>query len=189
MSRQLEDLHQLIRKLEILEFGSFTLATGRQTAWYFDGRRLSLNPEGIQLLGAALLPPIRAARAEAIGGPATGALPLVTALALASLQDAGPPLPGFYTRQQPKGYGGNRLMEGCPLYGQPVAIVDDVCSTGDSLFQTIDAAQAAGCPIVKVMTIVDRREGGGDRLRRAGYDYETLFVLTNKGEIRPGSSN
>lgn len=69
MSRQLEVLHQLIRKLEILEFGSFTLASGRQTAWYFDGRRLSLHPDGIQLLAAALLPPIRAA------GPKPSAAP------------------------------------------------------------------------------------------------------------------
>ena len=188
MSRQLEVLHQLIRKLEILEFGNFALAAGRQTDYYFDGRRLSLNPEGSQLLGAALLPSLRAAGAEAIGGPATGTLTLVTALTLASLQEPGPPLPGFYTRQQPKGYGGNRLLEGCPLHGQPVAIVDDVCSTGDSLFQTIDAAQAAGCPIVKVLTIVDRREGGGDRLRRSGCNYETLFILTHNGEIRPADN-
>ena len=155
MDNTLAELFRLILHLSILKHGSFTLAGGQPTSYYFDGRRLSLHPEGAQLLGQVMLPLIRAAGSRAVGGPATGALPIIAALTMSSLQDDGPPLPGFYTRKEDKGYGTGQVIEGCWSAGQPVALVDDVCSTGDSLFQAIAIAEAAGCPIVKVLTILD----------------------------------
>lgn len=183
MDNTLAELLRLILHLSILKQGSFTLAGGRPTSYYFDGRRLSLHPEGARLLGQVMLPIIRRSGALAVGGPATGALPIIAVLTLSSLQDDGPPLPGFYTRKEDKGYGTGQVIEGCWNTGQPVALVDDVCSTGDSLVHAIAVAEAAGCPIVKVLTILDRREGGSKRLRQAGYDFSALFVINQQGEI------
>jgi orotate phosphoribosyltransferase len=64
-----------------------------------------------------------------------------------------------------------------------VAVVDDTCTTGGSLFQAIEAAEAAGCSVVKVLAILDRREGGGDKLRDLGYDFASLLVANDRGEI------
>jgi len=66
-----------------------------------------------------------------------------------------------------------------------VAIVDDVCTTGSSLFRAIEAAEAMGCRVVKVLAILDRHQGGSDELRRRGYDFQALLEATPEGEIRP----
>lgn len=182
---ELQDLLALIHHLGVLQQGSYTLAGGQQTSWYFDGRRLALSPEGFARSGHALLPLLRAVDAQAVGGPATGALPLVAALISASIGEKDPPLAGFYVRAEAKAYGTGKSIEGVQLQGQSVAIVDDVCSTGESLFQSIQAAEDAGCPVVAVLTLVDRQEGGRERLQQAGYNYRSLFLLNPEtGEIR-----
>jgi orotate phosphoribosyltransferase len=64
-----------------------------------------------------------------------------------------------------------------------VAIVDDVCTTGGSLFQAIAAAEAVGCTVVKVMALLDRMEGGSQELRRRGYNFAALLAANPAGEI------
>lgn len=184
-NQELQELLALIHALEVLQPGDYTLASGQQTSWYFDGRRLTLNPRGFARCGHALLPLVRAIGAEAVGGPATGALPLIAALISASIGEKEPPLAGFYVRPKAKEYGTSQSIEGTPLSGQSAAIVDDVCSTGNSLFQAIHAAEDAGCPVAAVLTLVDRQEGGRERLQQAGYNYRSLFLLdAETGEIR-----
>ena len=62
-------------------------------------------------------------------------------------------------------------------------MVDDTCTTGGSLFLAVEAAEAAGCTVVKVLAVLDRREGGSDEMRRRGYDFTSLLVANDKGEI------
>jgi orotate phosphoribosyltransferase len=64
-----------------------------------------------------------------------------------------------------------------------VAIVDDTCTTGGSLFQAIAAAEAAGCTVVKVIALLDRREGGTEELARRGYDFTALLAANATGQI------
>ena len=66
-----------------------------------------------------------------------------------------------------------------------VLVVDDVCTTGMSLFQAIDAAEARGCSVVKVLALLDRREGGSDELRRRGYDFQALLEADEAGNVSP----
>ena len=182
---ELQELLALIHALEVLQPGDYTLAGGKRTSWYFDGRRLALDPRGFARCGHALLPRLRAVGAQAVGGPATGAIPLIAAVISASIGEKEPPLAGFYTRAAAKEYGTGQTIEGTPLRGQDVAIVDDVCSTGNSLFQSIQTAEDAGCPVAAVLTLVDRQEGGQERLQQAGYNYRSLFLLNAEtGEIR-----
>ena len=183
--QELQELLALIKTMEVLQQGNYALAGGKRTSWYFDGRRLALDPRGFARCGHALLPLIRAVGAEAVGGPATGALPLIAAVISASIGEKEPPLAGFYTRAAAKEYGTSQSIEGTPLNGQSAAIVDEVCSTGNSLFQAIHAAEDAGCPVAAVLTLVDRQEGGRERLQQAGYNYRSLFLLDPElGEIR-----
>ena len=78
-----------------------------------------------------------------------------------------------------------RLIEGPLEPASRVAIVDDACSTGASLFHAMDAAEAAGHQVVVVMAILDRRQGGSEELRRRGYDFLCLLEATPDGEIQP----
>ena len=165
-----------------LKYGQFTLSSGKTSNYYFDGRLLSLDPEGAMLVGQALLPLLRKAGAQAVGGPTLAADPIVTAVALASQED-GDGIPAFIVRKETKEHGMGQLIEGPLVAGSRVAIVDDTCTTGGSLLHAIAAAEALGCSVVKVIALLDRREGGGDELRRRGYDFTALLAATPEGKI------
>lgn len=167
-----------------LTYGDFTLTSGKKSSYYFDGRLLSLDPEGAYLSAHALLPLVRASGAEAIGGPTLGADPIVASVSLVShLETSGDPVPAFIVRKEAKQHGMGNAVEGHLAAGSKVAVVDDTCTTGGSLFQAIEAAEAAGCTVVKVLAILDRCEGGGEELRRRGYDFAALLVANEEGEI------
>ena len=165
-----------------LKYGQFTLSSGKTSSYYFDGRLLSLDPEGAMLIGQALLPLIRQAGAQAVGGPTLAADPIVTAVALASQED-GDGIPAFIVRKETKEHGTGQLIEGPLAARSRVAIVDDTCTSGGSLLHAVSAAESLGCTVVKVIALLDRREGGGDELRRRGYDYTALLAATPEGKI------
>ena len=182
MAGHADRLLELAAEIGALTYGDYTLSWGGKSRFYFDGRLLSLEPEGAYIIGQALLPYVTGAGATAIGGPTLGADPMVAAIAMASHM-AGEPVSGFIVRKETKGHGTGKLIEGPLTSGSKVAIVDDTCSTGGSLFQAITAAEDAGCEVVKVLSILDRREGGSEKLRERGYDFSSLLVATPEGEI------
>ena len=170
-----------------LLFGEFKLSAGGTSSYYFDGRILSLDPEGSYAVAKALLPIIQEAGAQAIAGPTLGADPIVSAVSVVSHLE-GRPVPGLIVRKESKEYGGRRSIEG-PTdslgEGAPVAVVDDTCTTGSSLFHAIDAVEAAGYRVVKVLSILDRNEGGSAELARRGYSYHALMSADSDGRITP----
>jgi nicotinate (nicotinamide) nucleotide adenylyltransferase len=165
-----------------IKYGEFTLTSGKRSGYYFDGRLLSLDPEGAYLIGQAILPILQDAGAEAVGGTTLGADPIVTAVAVAS-HETGPAVPAFIVRKESKEHGTRQNIEGPLVAGARVAIVDDVCTTGGSLFHAIAAAEEAGCTVVKVLAVLDRREGGSEEMRRRGYDFVSLLQATADGTI------
>ena len=179
-----ERLLELAVERGALQYGDFTLSSGKKSSYYFDGRRLSLDPEGAHLIGNALLPLLANAGVDAIGGPTLGADPIVTAAAMASWQH-GAPLPAFIVRKEAKGYGMGQMIEGPLPEGSTVAIVDDACTTGGSLFHAIGAAEEAGCTVGIVLALLDRNEGGSDAIRGRGYKFEALLSAGDDGRIRP----
>ena len=178
-----ERLLQIALELGALKYGEFTLSAGGKSNYYFDGRLLSLDPEGAYLIGKTLLPILRDAGAQAVGGPAIGAIPIASSVSLASYVD-GPAIPAFIVRTEAKGHGTQRQVEGHLPPGSRVAILDDTCTTGGSLLRSIEAVEEAGCSVVKVVSIMDRREGGSDEIRRRGYDFSALLEATTEGEVR-----
>ena len=175
-------LLELAVELGALKYGEFTLSSGKKSSYYFDGRLLSLNPEGAHLIGKALLPLMHKSSVEAIGGPTLAADPIVTAVSLASYAQ-GEGIPGFIVRKETKEHGTAQLIEGHITPGSKVAIVDDTCTTGGSLFHAIQAAESYGCEVVKVIAVLDRREGGTEELIRRGYDFVSLMAANPEGQI------
>jgi orotate phosphoribosyltransferase len=174
---------EISERLGALKYGDFTLSSGAQSSYYFDGRLISLHPEGAYLLGKVFLQEIKGYDIAAVGGPAMAAIPIVTAVALMS-QMEGTPVQAFFVRAEVKDHGTGQQVEGGLVPGSRVAIVDDVCSSGGSLFTAIQAAEAAGCQVVKVMTVLDRHQGGSDELLRKGYEYHALLEPGPDGTIR-----
>ena len=182
MSETVDRLLALALERGAIKYGDFTLSSGKKSNYYFDGRLLSLDPEGAHLIAQALLPILQQAGAQAVGGTTLGADPIVTAVALASYL-AGDPMPAFIVRKESKGHGTKQNIEGPLSPGSKVAIVDDVCTTGGSLFHAIQAAEEAGCTVVKVVSLLDRNEGGSEEMGKRGYDFSALLTATPGGKI------
>ena len=182
LSETLDRLLALALERGAIKYGDFTLTSGKKSSYYFDGRLLSLDPEGAYLISQAIIPLLEQAGAQAVGGTTLGADPMVAALALAS-HIKGRSIPAFIVRKESKTHGTKQNIEGPLEPGTNVAIVDDVCTTGGSLFHAIDAAEEAGCSVVKVVSILDRNEGGSDEMRKRGYNFSTLLAATAEGKI------
>ncbi len=184
-----ERLRNLLRS-ESLMFGDFTLASGRKSRYYFDSKKTTLLAEGAWLTARLVLRRIREAgvQAEAIGGLTLGADPIVCPVAALSHVE-GPRLRAFLVRKEIKDHGTGRKIEGCPPAGTRVVIVDDVVTTAGSTLQAIEAAEGAGLTVAAVLCLVDREEGGTEKLAR--WPFHPLFRrseifgdVTAAGEMR-----
>ena len=178
----IERLLEVAKERKALLFGEFTLTSGNKSCYYFDGRLLTLDPEGSYLTAKCFLPILYKCKAEALAGPTLGADPIVSSVSTLSYIE-GKPVPALIVRKEKKTHGGGRNIEGHFYKGQKVAVVDDTCTTGGSLFHAIEAVEDEGCEVVKVLAIMDRKAGGSDELKRRGYDFQSLFVADGKGEI------
>ena len=177
-----ERLLQRAEEVGALKYGDFTLSSGKSSRYYFDGRLLSLDPEGAYLISKAMMPALKASWAQAIGGPTMGADPIVAAVALTSYLE-GNHIPAFIVRDEAKSHGTGKMVEGPLTPKTSVAIVDDVCTTGASIFRSIEAAEAAECQVVKVLAVLDRHQGGSEELTRRGYDFVSLLEATPEGLV------
>jgi orotate phosphoribosyltransferase len=151
---------ELLRILATRSFrlGEFKLASGRSSDYYIDCRTTTLDARGAQLTGQVFLDEIqtRGWDADAIGGLTMGADPIVVAVAVTSGK-----MHGFLVRKAEKQHGMGRRIEGFQEKGARVVIVDDVCTSGGSTIQAIEAAREFGFEIVGVMCLVEREEAGG----------------------------
>jgi len=158
--------------------GEFTLTSGKKSNYYFDGKKVTLSPEGAYQVGKAIFDQLAGAGIDAIGGVPVGAYPMVAAVTLVSHLE-GKPIPAFIVREETKEHGTKRKIEGHLKEGSRVAMVDDVVTTGGSLLRAIKAVEATNCKVVKVIVLVDRHEGGSDRLRQEGYDFIALLSIAH----------
>lgn len=177
----------LAKERGALQFGEFKLSAGGTSSYYFDGRIITLDPEVGYYVAKVLIPILKDCKAQAIAGPTLGADPIVSAVSVLSHIE-GNPLPGLIIRKETKGYGGKRNIEG-PIgrigKSARIAVVDDACTTASSLFHAINVVESAGHEVVKVIAILDRNEGGSEKLRSCGYDFVALLSANQKGEIIP----
>ena len=155
-----------------------TLASGRESNFYIDCKRVTLAAEGHWLVGRLLLD--RVLRLEgpvaAVGGLTLGADPIASAVSMASWLGARP-LQGFLVRKEAKGHGTGRYIEGPPLQpGTRVAIVEDVVTTGGSGLKACERVEEAGLQVAGVFALVDRQEGGREAFEARGYRLESLFT-------------
>lgn len=169
-------------------FGDFTLSSGKKSDHYWDGKKVTLHPEGAYLVGKAIFDLISHLNVDAIGGLEVGAIPIATAVALVSAQE-GKPIPAFIVRKSPKEHGTRNEIAGFVPDGGRVVIVDDVITSGDSIQKAIKAIEQRGCKVVRVITLVDRHEGGSDKLTTQGYAFESLLDFQQvEGKIILGES-
>jgi orotate phosphoribosyltransferase len=141
--------------------GEFTLSSGIKSDYYVDCRTTTLDAKGAELTGHVFLELFQQQgwKPRAVGGLTMGADPIVVATAVISAQ--GTPIHGFLVRKAEKAHGMGRRIEGFQEKGVPVVIVDDVCTTGSSTIQAIEAAREFGFKVIGAACLVEREEAGG----------------------------
>jgi orotate phosphoribosyltransferase len=195
-SRDLDSLlarfRDLVQKMSITVAApgepDFVLVSGRRSRYYCDTKKVTLSPEGALLTGEILFS-LLDGDAEAIGGLQLGAAFIAAAVALVSGQH-GRPIYGFTVRADTKQHGNKERVaqsfhpDGKLLSaGRRVAVVDDVVTQGGSILQAIEEVEARQCKIVAAIALVDRNEGGGDRLRERGLPYFPLLHAAEPGTL------
>ena len=177
------------------KLGQFKLSSGGTSDYYIDCRTTTLHAEGGRLSGHAILELLEANQidAEAVGGLTMGADPIVSNVATASawraLQHPGAEsrpglLHGFLVRKAEKAHGTGRRIEGFCREGARVVIVDDVCTTGASTINAIEAAQEAGMIVAAVVCIVEREEANGRPAVEAAAHGSPFLCLFTAEQVR-----
>ena len=171
--------------------GEFKLSSGGTSDYYIDCRTTTLHAEGGRLTGHAILDLLEENHIEvdAVGGLTLGADPIVSNVATASawraIERQGAPLiHGFLVRKAEKTHGTGRRIEGFLRDGARVLIVDDVCTTGASTINAIEAAREAGMTVAAVVCIVEREEANGRPAVEAAAQGAPFLRLFTAKEVR-----
>jgi len=174
-----ERLKQLVRE-RALQFGDFTLVSGKKSTYYLDGKQVTLHAEGLLQISWGLLELLADVDYAGFGGMSIGADPIVGGvLTAAAIQ--GSDLRGFMVRKEAKGHGTKKFVEGPVQPGDRVVIVDDVVTTGGSAIQAIDRVEEFGCQVVQAVGIVDRLQGGAAAFAERGIPFSSLLSVEDFG--------
>jgi len=166
-----------------LVIGEVTLSSGATAQYYVDARRALMRPAGFLAAGELIAAAALEAGANAVGGPATAAIPpSCAALAV----PAGSDLVGFFVRGERKQYGMQRWVEGAVEEGARCLVVEDTVTTGGSTAEAIDRVAEQGLEVVGVVAVVDRLAGGAEKIEAAaGAPYRALITIDELYPERP----
>ena len=159
--------------------GRIMLASGRESDYYIDMRPTTVHPAGATCVGELIVDALENIKVDFVGGLEMGAVPIATAVAIASHRRGGN-LQAFFVRKKPKDHGAKKLIEGLPkgetLRGKNVVVVEDTTTTGGSSMQAVNALREEGANIVLVLTIVDRLEGAAERFAAEKLPFRALYT-------------
>lgn len=168
------ELLSFLRTHSVREGGQVTLASGAASDFYVDGKSTTLHPEGARLIASRILDRLEHLDIDATAGMSIGGAPMVTAVAYASGR-----YPGLVVRKEQKGYGLQRRVEGPWKQGMRVAVLEDVVTSGGSLLQAVDILKEEGLFPVVAIAIVDRQQGGRERIEAAGLAFHALATRSD----------
>jgi orotate phosphoribosyltransferase len=175
------ELSDLLRNKSVFH-GDFTLSSGAKSKYYLDCRLTTLDPKGAWLVGQTMHTLIRKeqaarnARIDAVGGLTMGADPIGLAVGMISYWvKVSAPLQVFSVRKAPKGHGQTKLIEGNFRKGDTVVVLDDVVTSGESTIAAINAVVKEGGVVAFVVVLVDRQEGGREKIEALGHRVVSVF--------------
>jgi orotate phosphoribosyltransferase len=174
---KIDALKELVKK-DAVRYGKFILASGKESDFYVDLRKVTLNPKGALLIGSLIYDIIKDRQVDAVGGMSIGADPIATAASLAAYQE-GKEIMAFLVRKAQKEHGTRNFVEGPIVPGQRAVVVEDVITTGSSTLTAIEQIKAAGLSIEMIIAILDRCEGGREAIESQGYEVRSLLKRTD----------
>ncbi|MCU0542964.1 MAG: orotate phosphoribosyltransferase [Oscillatoriaceae cyanobacterium Prado104] len=158
--------------------GDFVLSSGQKSSYYINCKPVTLHPEGALAAGRLLLS-LLPAEVQAVGGLTLGADPIVTAVSVVSALE-GRGIPGLIVRKEAKGHGTMAYIEGPTLVqGANVAVLEDVVTTGKSAMLAVERLRGAGYKVDRVLSLIDREQGGAEFYRSVGLNFEAVFTIAD----------
>lgn len=156
--------------------GDFVLSSGQRSSYYINGKQVTLHPQGAWMVGRLLLERLPAS-VQGIAGLTLGADPIVTAVSVVGGHCDRTLFP-LIVRKEAKGHGTQAYIEGLALpEGTPIAVLEDVVTTGQSALKAVDRLRAAGYTVDRVIALVDRLQGGAALYQEKGLAFEALFTI------------
>ncbi len=171
MNNRISFLKSLV-DIECVKFGNFTLKSGHQSPIYIDLRNIVSYPELLTNLALLFKEEINLS-AQRICGVPYAALPIATMIS------AHTGLPMLIKRKEAKGYGTKKMLEGAYKPGDKVVLVEDVITSGQSLIETIKVLEDEGLIIEQILVVLDREQGGIEKLTNQGYNVSALFSVSS----------
>lgn len=169
-TNKLEALKDLIKEKGIVvNINGITLSSGKSSIYYYDLKKIALDPKGANLIADLLFEEISILNAKSVGGLEIGAIPITTAILMKSADEH--KLSGFVVRKHAKEHGLKYTVEG--NLDPPVVIVDDVLTTGASLMKAIEAVNDKGHNVKDIFCILEREEN--NELKKSHTKYTPLF--------------
>jgi orotate phosphoribosyltransferase len=176
------ELQTLLREKSVFH-GDFTLSSGAKSSIYVDCKLTTFHPKGAWLVGKVMHHVIRqqqaalGAKVDGVGGLTMGADPIALAVGMIScwLNETSPLLT-FSVRKSPKSHGQTKLIEGNFRPGDSVVVIDDVVTRGESTLKAIEAVLQEGGKIAFVAVLVDREEGGRQKIEARGFPVVAAFT-------------
>jgi orotate phosphoribosyltransferase len=177
----LEDLRfQLLNLLCDVAYkeGDFLLSSGQRSTYYINGKQVTLHAQGGTGVGRILLPLVPA-DTVGVAGLTLGADPIVTATSVAALYE-GRSLTPLIVRKEAKGHGTQAYIEGPTLpEGSSVVVLEDVVTTGKSAMQAVERLRGAGYKVDRIITLIDRQQGGAEFYASQGLAFDTVFTIAD----------
>lgn len=156
--------------------GDFVLSSGQKSAYYINGKQVTLHPQGAIAVGRLLLS-LLPTGTQAVAGLTLGADPIVTAVNVAAAYE-GQAIAALIVRKEPKGHGTRAYIEGPELLtGGNVVVLEDVVTTGQSALKAVDRLRQAEYTVEHIIALVDRQQGGARLYQQAGLAFQTVFTI------------
>lgn len=172
-----------VLKTKSIFYGDFTLASGAKSKYYVDCRLTTVDAKGAWLVGQCMHALIRRVSRElnvnpvGLGGLTMGADPIALSTSMFSYQAKdNPPLNTFMVRKAPKSHGQTKLIEGNFKAGDTVVVIDDVVTKGESTITALNAVVNEGGKVAFVAVLVDRQQGGRQKIEEMGYKVFPIFT-------------
>lgn len=160
MDLTIEDKHERLKDI-IKERGivikDVTLSSNRKSKFYYDIKSIVSEPEGAALIGELMLAHILKIEPKtmSVGGLESGAIAIATAIVCSSyLLTPTSRVSGFFVRKSVKTYGLEKMIEG--IVQDPVAVVDDVITTGKSVLDAVAILRNQGFSNINIVSVIDR---------------------------------
>ena len=173
-------------KVKAIQFGTFTLASGKMSSYYIDLRTIPSYPGAyktlIEAYGEYLKHEFKETGYDAIAGIPTAGLTLSSPIALALEK------PMIYVRKDEKDHGRGKLVEGVTRPGWKVLVIDDVITTGGSILSAVDAIRAEGCEVESASVVIDRLEGGAASMKKNEVKLHAMTDIVELVKILRGEA-